>query len=295
MRIRRLLGGVSHLPLMIETGDDTSEGAGGPGAAAVAPDDDHEAGSAAAAAAATREADDADASGEPAPEPEKKPARVPWQVKRIDKLTAEAREAQEAREAAERRAQEAERRAQAYEALYGKDGGAAPAAGDAPAPAGRTYTEKDVQAEAVRIANVRQLNERIDRVFDDGLKSKGADWNTRVSTAAAAFGADLQQRPDFFEALTALPNPDEVYYALAGDLDHFAEVLAMGPAQMGIALATMATKGGPKSPSVSRVPAPIAPLDASAPEEVPLDKADMSDYVKIREKQQAERRAARGY
>lgn len=258
--------------------------------------EDHEAGDAASAAAATREADDAEARGEAPAEPER-PKRQPWERKRIDKLTADAKAAQEAREAAEARAQAAEARAATYEALYGRqEASSAPAAGAPPPPAGdRVYTQAEFDAETSRRANITRLNERIEGVFDAGLKAKGAEWNTRINEAARAFGSDLQQRPDIFEALTALPNAADVYFELAGDLDHMAEVLTLPPVQLGMELARLSAKAGtsPKGPSVSRAPAPIAPLDGAAPEAEDLTKVPMEEYARTREAQMAARQAAR--
>jgi hypothetical protein len=288
--IRRLLNGTMALRAPVE---DAGAAAVAAEAAAPPPVDpaaaaDHEGDDAAEAAGATREADDREARGEPA-EPEK-PARIPWQNKRIDKLTAEAKAQQERADRLEREAQEARDRVASYEALYGKPDGAAPA----PAGGPRTYTELELQAEAARIANVNRLNERIEGVFDAGVKAKGTEWNARVQQAAQAFGADLQKRPDFFEALTALPNPEAIYFELAGDLDHFAEVLAMPPVKMGMELASIAHRASsPRPPNVSRAPAPITPLDGQAPEDIAMDKLPMDDYVRVREKQMAERQASR--
>lgn len=237
-----------------------------------------------------------DGDGDPAPPPPK--PRVPWQNKRIDALTATAREAQEAREAAERRAADAEARAASYEALYGRPEGA-PAAPAAPAaadpPGERRYTQSELQAEAARIAAANVLNQRCENLFDEGAKAHGKTWTERVNAAAQAFGADLQKRPDVFEAITALPNGPDVYHELAGDLDHMAEVLSMGPVQLGMELARISARVGAKSkgPKVSSAPAPIDPIDGNGGGETPLDKLPMEDYVKQREQQRAARYAAR--
>src|ERR1700756_3309875 len=96
-----LTAGASRLVLSIEGEEADTGGAGGaeetldPGPA----DDGGSEGEAGAEPAAEAPAaEPAEAEPEPAPEP--KSTRVPWQTKRIDKLTAEARAAQEAADAA---------------------------------------------------------------------------------------------------------------------------------------------------------------------------------------------------
>lgn len=214
--------------------------------------------------------------GDPPPAPEPKPARIPWQNRRIDQLTARVSQAEERNAELEREAQAARERAAAYEALYGRAedppaGGAPPpppAGGAAPptSPTGeRLYTKTELEAEAARVANVNRLNERIEGVFNAGATAHGKAWTERVNAAGAAFGTDLQKRPDLFEALTALPNPEAVYFQLAGDLDHFADVLAMPPIQLGMELArlSVAAGGTVKPQRLSNAPAPITPVEGN--------------------------------
>lgn len=231
-----------------------------------------------------------------------KPQRTPWQAKRIDALTAQARAAQEEADRLRAENQQAAQQLAAYKALYGDN--AAPAApGPAaapPAPAGaeRTYTQTELHAEAQRIAALNTLNQKCETLFDQGAKTHSASWNDRVNQAGQAFGKDLLNRVDFFEALTKLPNAVDVYHELAGDLDHMSDVLAMGPLDLGMELsrmsATLNTK--PKAPPVSRAPAPIEPIDgggSNASDD--LAKMSMNDFAKTREKQREERMKARGY
>lgn len=235
-------------------------------------------------------------SGEQEPQ---RPTRVPWQVKRIGELTAEKKGLADAAAAEKARADAAEARAASYEALYGKPDGT-PAPAPAAAPDGeRRYTEVEVAAEAARRANLAALDQRCETLFNDGKKAHGAAWQARIDQAGLAFGDQLRQRGDFFEALTSLPNAADVYHALTGDLDHLGEVLAMNPVQLGMELAKMSTAAAakPKGSAVSRTPAPISPIeggDAGA-DETDLAKMPMDQFAKTREAQRLERAKARGY
>lgn len=233
---------------------------------------------------------------------EPKPKRVPWQQKRMDALTAKAKTEEEGRIKAETEAADTRRQLAAYEALYGKPDGAPAPAASAPAteaPEARTYTAEDVRNEAARIANFNALNEKCETMFAEGTKKYPGEFEKRINSAREAFGDDLTRRVDFFQALTGLENGADVYHALVGDLDHFADVLTMPPVQMGMELAKLSVKvasAKPRGPSVSRVPAPIDPIDGSSrPDTDDLAKVGMDDYAKIREKQRAERAKERGY
>lgn len=287
MRTTRLnlLRGV-RLPLLSIEGeeDDTGAGAGAPaadpppatdpppeGGAGEGGEGGGDGGAPPAPAAAEGGAGDPPPAADPPP-----PKRIPWQNRRIDQLTARVSQAEERNAELEREAQAARERAAAYEALYGRAedppaGGAPPpppAGGAAPptSPTGeRLYTKTELEAEAARVANVNRLNERIEGVFNAGATAHGKAWTERVSAAGAAFGTDLQKRPDLFEALTALPNPEAVYFQLAGDLDHFADVLAMPPIQLGMELArlSVAAGGTVKPQRLSNAPAPITPVEGN--------------------------------
>lgn len=288
-----LIDGASRLVLSVDDGAEDG-GAGGGGAAPEAapaepvPAEPAAGGDDPPAAAAQPAGDD-----EPAPR-----SRTPWQVKRIDALTAEKRAAEEARVEAEKRAADAEARASAYEALYGRQDGAPPPPAAAPAggePATKVYTQADVQAEAQRIASLQTLNDKCENLFAEGAEKHGDDWKARVEQVGKAFGPELSNRVDLFQALTKIPNAADVYHALAGDLDHFGEVLAMSPLDLGMELATLSTKVAqkPKAPAVSRVPAPIDPVGQNGGgSDVKPENMTMSDYAKGW-KSPAERRADR--
>jgi hypothetical protein len=217
--------------------------------------------------------------GDPPPAPEPKPARIPWQNRRIDQLTARATAAEERAAQLERDAAAARERAAAYEALYGRSddppaGGAPPppppppGAGAAPRTDGaRVYTQAELDAEVARAANLRVLNDRCETMFQSGGTKHGKDWSNRIQAAGQAFGPELAKRADFFDALTGLPNPEDVYFALVGDLDHLADVLTMPPVKMGMELARLSVENGAapvRQPRLSNAPPPIVPVENGA-------------------------------
>jgi hypothetical protein len=295
-----LIDGVSRLALTVD--DDAGEGGAGGGGGAPAPaaapaaeGDVPAAPDAGAEPAASAEGGEEEAGGEEPPaEPVK--TRTPWQVKRIDALTAEKRAAEEARQKAETEAAEAKAQLAAFEALYGKqDGTGAQPVVTPPVPEGaRVYTEDDFKAEVARRAENDRLNERLDGLYQDGQTKYGPDWKTRIDAAGQAFGKDLATRVDLFQAIAKLPNGADVYHHLTGDLDHMAEVLSMGPVDLGIELAQLSTKAAakPKGPAVSRAPAPIEVVNGEGGGGEREGAETMDDYAKGW-KSPAERRADR--
>lgn len=307
MTIRNLrsiyLGGVALRALATVDGEEPAPGGAGAEPAA-APDPEPaepapDAGGGGDDGGAEPAAPAAATAAEPAEPP--KSTRRPWYEKRIDSLTAGQRTAEEAAATLRREADEAKGKLAAYEALYGKQDGsgpAAPAAAPAPPADGRTYTQAEVQAEAARIAGLQTLNSKLDSMFDAGVTKHGDDFKQRVTQVQAAFGEELKTRVDLFSALSDLPNAADVYHELTGDLDHFAEVLAMSPVQLGMELARISTKAGakPRGPQVSKVPPPIEPLAGNGTVEASdLTKVDMNTYAATRAAQREARFKEKGY
>lgn len=239
-----------------------------------------------------------EASTEEIAEEAPKPTRVPWQTKRIDQLTAKAKQAEEDAAEKARALAEAQARVAAYEALYGRnDDTPSPQPQAIPQPQGeRLYSQAEVQAEAQRIAANQALNTRLEGLFQEGSQSYGQEFINRVNAAGQAFGPELGSRVDFFQALAELPNGVAVYHSLAGDLDHMAEVLTMSPIKLGMELTRMsqAASAKPKAPAVSRTPAPIDPIEGpSGGDAQDMSKMSMDDYVKARNAQREARYAGR--
>lgn len=233
---------------------------------------------------------------EPAAEPEK-PKRDAWWDKRIAKLTAENKAAQERAEQLAREADDAKRQVAAYQALYGTES-EAPSAPTAPAAKAddgeRRYTQAELQREAAKLAALNTLNQKLEGMFQAGKTAHGAEFETRITAAAKAF-PELANRVDLFAALADLDNGTDVYHALAGDLDQMDDVLSLDPLKLGMRLAKMSAevKAKPaRGPQLSKAPPPIEPLgESSGGADVDLDKTSMDDFVRLREKQIAERRA----
>lgn len=294
-----------RLVLSIE-GDDDAGGAGGEpeGGAADptpefgdAPDADAPEGGAGDAPAADAGADAP--AGDVDPEPAPKSARVPWQTKRIDALTATAKAEREARERLEREAAETKRKLDAYHALYGDAAvppvtPGAPAASPAATPAGdgRVYTQAEFDAEVANRAKLQTIDSTLNRWFDEGVSTGGEAFKQKLAAAGAAFGSQLIQRVDFFEALTSLPNGAQVYESLAGDLDHFADVLEMNPLQLGMELGRLSTSAAAKPAAkphrISSAPPPISPISASGGREPDPETETTEQY---HERRQRERQA----
>lgn len=195
---------------------------------------------------------------EPQPEGEAPKPKKDWKQARLDKLVAERNSEREAREALEARVK-------AMEALYGEKEGQE---GEAP----KVYTQADFEARARQIAQRTELESRIDRLFDAGAEKFGKDWAPQLAQVNEAFGQDLAQRPDLFDAVTKLPNAAEVYFELSKDLDHLAGVLELSPIELGMELKGLSERlAKPKPQPISRAPAPIKPLDRNNVADMPLE------------------------
>lgn len=200
--------------------------------------------------------------------------RQPWHVKRLGQVVAERDEVRAALDAANAK----------IAAFESGEGG------------GKLYTEDEVRSridtEASQKARLRELDTRLDTMFDAGAKAH-KDFGDRVDSYVKAFGVEtLRGRQDFFEAVSDLPNGADVIHALGGDLDQMADLLEMPPHKMGMALATLsADLAKPKGAVVSKVPAPIVPLEKTTVSE--MDIADprlpMDEFVRRRKEARAER------
>lgn len=188
-------------------------------------------------------------------EPPKK--RVPWQTKRIDQLTGKMKTVED--EAKRLREENAALKALAD--AGGGDGKTAP-----------VISDDEINRRAEAIASAKVLNQSVDRLYDEQA-AKDPKFAARVVQVREAVGEQLGQRPDFFQALTAIDNGGEVFNALTKDVDHLAEILEMPPVAMGIELAKLATKAGPKEPVISEAGKnkPHRPIESAAATELPLD------------------------
>lgn len=180
-----------------------------------------------------------------------------WRDRQIAKLRDQQRQREE-------ELAEAKRRAEAAEALL------------ALPPEERNASLTEAQREAIRKEEAEKLeqkayytriNQNLETMYDAGKAAFASTWETRVKQAAEVFSDELRSRPDFLEAVTELPNAAAVYHELAGDPDKMEAVLKLPPHKMGIELANLSAKvAKPASKPVSKVPAPIKPLDVRGAE-----------------------------
>lgn len=205
--------------------------------------------------------------------------RVPWQTKRIDTLTAKnAQLAEEARVAKEEAA--------ALRALQesGGGGGAAP-------------SEEEINRRASAIASANDINRQVNALYDAQM-AKDPKLAQRIVTVRAAVGDQLQARPDFFQAIISLDNGGDVFNTLTKDIDHLAEILEMPPITMGIELAKLSAKAGPKDPVISAAGArkPPKPIESAAATDLALDDPNLpqAEYSRRRAEEREQRRAAGG-
>ena len=243
--------------------------------------------------AAAGEADEA-AGDEGEDEIPARAAKVPWQVKRLAKATAAAKEAQE-------RAAALAAENEALKALAGRPD--AEEAEPEPAPARRTgertYTEAEFQQESARRATIASLNEKVDAIYDQAVKLD-PKFTERLGPLREAVGEELAKRPDFFKALTKLENGPEVVNALSKDLDLFSEMLEGDPVDLALELAKMdrAVKkpsGGRPAPSQAGTRhRPPPTVDGTSTPEPDLEKISEEEYSALRAKQRQARAEARG-
>lgn len=235
---------------------------------------------AAAAAAVTTPAAGADAAdpaagaaADPAADPDPKP-----KPKRTDRHIAHLT----ARTAAETaRADEAERRAAAAEALLraGKPEGTDPTPTPGRQPAG------DLETRAAQLVAEREFIGRLGEIDASGKKDLGPDaWEAAKATMTSLGAAHNQA---FLQALAETENPAKIYAALADDPDALMGLLTKPPAAMAARLGRMdADLSKPNTPKVSNAPKPAAKVEGTGtapaydlhnyPPNMP-----MSEYVKL--------------
>lgn len=205
---------------------------------------------------------------DPPAEPEK-PKRKDWRVDRIDTLT--------------RQKADLQRKLDAALAVTGK-----PEGEETETAGPKTYTEEEVDRRAAAKAEQAALTKACNDLFAKGVETHSDKFIAARDGLVAAFGDTLSARPDFLEALTELPNGHEVFYSLANDLDHAAEVLALPSAKMGLRLAQLSAETGKTKPrQVSGAPTPITPVRGTARAEMDIDDPDlpMEEFIRRRNKQ----------
>lgn len=209
------------------------------------------------------------------PTPEAPKHKVPQSVqKRIDKLSFDAKSASE-------RAEAAEARATALEALLAAQGTEAPAK----EPAGG-LTEADVDRRAAEKLATKAFNDKCDTVWATGAKEFGDAFADNVGMLRAL---GVMQVP-FVEAVLETAAPERVLNALGADPDEAVRIASLPPIRQAIELDRMATRlATPAKPQISKVPAPINTLDGSGKGNPDIYDPNLSDdeYYAIRDKERA--------
>lgn len=193
-----------------------------------------------------------DPAGETAPGATPEPSRVPWYNKRIDTLTA--------------RLKEQERENAALKAQISPPS-------DPPAP----DIDSLVQQRAREYAAQQRIDEAANRTYNAG-KTKYQDFDLAVHGVRAA-GEITQQ---FVDAVTRLPNAEDVYYHLGKNPDAAAHLLSLDPVPMALELAQMSAKLGKPKP-VSQAPAPTTPVGGSTQPQGLSDDLPIDEWMRRRE------------
>lgn len=236
---------------MSETTEDAGTVPGGEGAPAP------EAESTATAPAETQEAE-TETEGEQEEQPDK-PTRQPWFQKRIGQLTA--RTAALEAELAAARAQ---------------------AEGKKPAETDIERIAEEIAAKKVR---ERELLDAANRTAEAGAK-EFKDWEQARSALVSNFSQEIQAKPEFLDAVTALDNGHAVFRHLGLNPEEADRILSLPSAKMGVELAKLGTKLAAKpAPQVSKAPKPIKPITGSATPEKDPDSMTMDEWKEWRRAQ----------
>jgi hypothetical protein len=191
---------------------------------------------------------------EPKPEPEPKP-KPKQSDRRFAHLTARI-------DAEARRAEEAERRATAAEALLNARGNGED---DAPPKPRATASHPDsVEAAAERLIAQRAQASRLAEIDRSGKAEFGAEaWDEAKSTMTML---QASTNDKFLEALAETDNPHKIFAALAEDPDTLVTLLAETPAKIAAKLVKMDSKMSAPAPKpvVSSAPKPAAPITQGA-------------------------------
>lgn len=190
-------------------------------------------------------------------EEEAPPKAKDWRDRQIAKL-------REKEKASADQIAEANRRAEAAEAALA----AAPGERDAATTEQARETARKEALETVRQEEYyKRLNTGLVAMDEAGAKAFPTTWKDRIEQVREVMSEELMGRPDFLEAIVDQPNSAAVYHELAGDPDRMEELLKLPPHKMGVEIARMADKlAKPVPKQVSRVPAPIKPLQRGGTE-----------------------------
>lgn len=226
--------------------------------------------------------------GESQQESERPKPKPTFYEKRFGELTRQKREA-------ERRAEEAEARLAALErgetATSQDEGETQPR----PRQQQQPQPETDVERAAERLIEHREYSKRVTNVIAAGeAEFDKAEFTAKCNLIADIGGEAVQ---DFMKIVTdsdVVTDGHKVIAALADDPDEAERVLSLNPVKMALALTKLSEKlSKPPAPKpVSRVPAPVDPVNGAARTTTRLDDPNipMDDFAKEFLKNAAARR-----
>lgn len=160
---------------------------------------------------------------------------------------------------------------------------------------GRTYTDAEFQSavreHASNLSAVELFDAKCNDTAQKGMKTY-SDFQQKLDTLKAATVLD----PVFLEQAWEIGNAHDILYTLGKDPARAQEIMAMKPTARAVALAKMTIEldKAPKVPSISAAPPPNpTSVGAISGGTTPLEGiTNMDDWVKQREKDLADRRAA---
>lgn len=202
--------------------------------------------------------------------------KTPWEIRRINAMTRQMREAERRAELAERRAQELTARLAASQAT--EDGPAVPPR----APITQADFENAVNVRAAEQA----FNNTCNAIYREGVDSF-EDFAERIENFRKIGG----MQPALVEIAQELGNPARILYDLAADPDEAARIMEMTPTRMAAAVARLVAK--PKvvaSKEPSKAPAPITRVTGTATAEPDPEKMSPKEWRAWREAEVAKKK-----
>lgn len=215
----------------------------------------------------------------------------PWAEKRFGELTKQKHDAI-------KRAEEAEARAKALQALV--DAGVGKTEEDEPqgreAPNGKTFlTDDELEARAAQIAETRAkakaFNDRCNSAYEAGEKAFGDKWDGAIKNLRLA-GLINEGDLSFLEAALETEAPERVLHALGTDPDEALRIANLSPMKRAIEMDRLATKlGKPVAPPERRAPPPVETVEGAGSPGFDPENCSMEEFEKWRAAQEAKRRA----
>lgn len=220
-------------------------------------------------------------------EPEQPKPKPTFYEKRFGELTRKAREAERERDELKQRLEALER---------GDTTTQQPAEGETQPRPRQTQAapETDVEKAAERLVEHREYTKRVSSIIAAGEAEYDKDAFTRKCNLIADIGGSAV--PEFMKIVTdtdVVPDGHKVIAALADDPDEAERILSLNPVKMALALTKLSEKIAKPTPrQVSKVPAPIEPVNGAAQTSTRLDDPNlpMDDFAKTFLKNAAARR-----